>query len=166
MNKFIEPDKIEKTTESVHRKNKKIVFTNGCFDILHAGHADYLEKAKKLGDVLIVGVNSDKSIKRIKGDKRPVVTQENRIRLLSSIAFIDYITVFEEDTPLELIKKIRPHVLVKGSDWKDKGVVGGDFVKSTGGRVELIELLPGISTSSIIERILDAYNEKHDCCCR
>jgi rfaE bifunctional protein nucleotidyltransferase chain/domain len=156
--KFIDYSKIEKLASELKKNGKKMVFTNGCFDIVHAGHIDYLEKAKELGDVLIVGVNSDSSVKRIKGDKRPIVDQKYRIRLLEGIQSIDHIVVFEQDTPLELIKKVKPDILVKGADWKDKGVVGEDLVKAYGGKVKLIELLPGISTSIMIENILRSHS--------
>jgi len=155
--KLIEKNNLEKIIAELKKNNKKIVFTNGCFDIVHAGHIDYMEKAKKLGDVLFVGLNSDASVKKIKGSKRPVVEERYRSRLLEGLSSIDYIAVFNEDTPLELIKKVKPDVLVKGEDWKDKGVVGEEFVKSYGGAVKLIELMPGISTSGIIENILKAY---------
>jgi rfaE bifunctional protein nucleotidyltransferase chain/domain len=156
--KFIDDKKIEKLASELKNSGKKIVFTNGCFDIFHAGHIDYLEKAKKLGDVLVVGVNSDASVRRIKGDKRPIVDQKYRIRLLEGVQSIDYIMLFEEDTPLDLIKKVRPDILVKGADWKDKGVVGEDFVKTYGGKVKLIDLLPGISTSIMIDNILRSHS--------
>ena len=155
--KFIDEKNIDELISDLKKNKKSIVFTNGCFDILHAGHIDYLEKAKALGDVLIVGVNSDASVKRIKGEKRPVVKQKYRLRLLEGVQSIDHIMLFDDNTPLSLIKKISPNVLVKGADWKDKGVIGEEFVNTYGGRVELIELLPGISTSSIIENILKAY---------
>ncbi|MEI6092086.1 MAG: D-glycero-beta-D-manno-heptose 1-phosphate adenylyltransferase [bacterium] len=155
--KKVDDSSLNKLVKNLKEQNKTIVFTNGCFDILHAGHIDYMEKAKTLGDVLIVGVNSDESVKRIKGSKRPIVKQEYRLRLLEGISSIDYLVVFEEDTPLALIEKLRPDILVKGADWKDKGVVGEDFVKTYGGKVKLIDLLPGISTSIVIENILKAY---------
>lgn len=140
------------------KNTEKIVFTNGCFDIIHAGHIDFFEKAKKLGTVLIVGVNSDASVSSIKGVKRPIVKLEHRLKVLSSIRYIDELVVFEEDTPLNLIKKLRPDVLVKGRDWETKGgIVGADFVKSYGGTVKYIDLVPDLSTSIIIQRILDGY---------
>ncbi len=142
------------------RKDKKIVFTNGCFDLLHAGHAHYLAKAKSFGDVLVVGLNSDNSIRRIKGPKRPIVPQHMRAYLLDSLKPVDYVVVFEEDTPLELIKSIRPHVLVKGADWDIKDIVGADVVLSYGGRVERVEFEFDISTSKIIQRILELYKEE------
>lgn len=141
------------------RKDKKIVFTNGCFDILHAGHAYYLQKAKELGDILVVGINSDSSIRRIKGPKRPIVEEHMRAYLLDSLKPVDFVVIFDEDTPEKLIKAIRPHVLVKGADWEIKDIVGAPFVLSYGGRVERVEFKFDISTSKIIERILENYKE-------
>jgi rfaE bifunctional protein nucleotidyltransferase chain/domain len=139
------------------RGKKKIVFTNGCFDILHAGHADYLNKAKSLGDILVVGINSDASVRRIKGEKRPILPQQMRAYLLDNLKPVDYVVVFEEDTPLELIKAIKPDVLVKGADWDLERIVGADFVLSDGGRVERIAFSFDISTSKVVERILELY---------
>lgn len=139
------------------RGKKKIVFTNGCFDILHAGHADYLSKAKSLGDILVVGINSDASVRRIKGEKRPILPQQMRAYLLDNLKPVDYVVIFEEDTPLELIKAIKPDVLVKGADWDLDRIVGADFVLSYGGRVERIPFSFDISTSKVVERILDLY---------
>jgi D-beta-D-heptose 1-phosphate adenylyltransferase (EC 2.7.7.-) len=139
------------------RGKKKIVFTNGCFDILHAGHADYLNKAKSLGDILVVGINSDASVRRIKGEKRPILPQQMRAYLLDNLKPVDYVVIFEEDTPLELIKAIKPDVLVKGADWDLERIVGADFVLSYGGRVERIPLSFDISTSKVVERILGLY---------
>ncbi|RLJ71051.1 FMN adenylyltransferase [Hydrogenivirga caldilitoris] len=139
------------------RGSKRIVFTNGCFDIIHAGHVDYLEKAKSLGDILIVGMNSDSSIRRIKGDKRPVIPQEYRAKVLSALKPVDYVVVFEEDTPLELIKVVKPDVLVKGGDWNVENIVGREFVESYGGEVKTIPFEYDISTSRIIERIIELY---------
>jgi rfaE bifunctional protein nucleotidyltransferase chain/domain len=139
------------------RGKKKIVFTNGCFDILHAGHADYLNRAKSLGDILVVGINSDASVRRIKGEKRPILPQQMRAYLLDNLKPVDYVVIFEEDTPLELIKAIKPDVLVKGADWDLERIVGADFVLSYGGRVERIPFSFDISTSKVIERILGLY---------
>jgi rfaE bifunctional protein nucleotidyltransferase chain/domain len=139
------------------RGKKKIVFTNGCFDILHAGHADYLNKAKSLGDILVVGINSDASVRRIKGEKRPILPQQMRAYLLDNLKPVDYVVIFEEDTPLELIKAIKPDVLVKGADWDLERIVGADFVLSYGGKVERIPFSFDVSTSKVIERILDLY---------
>ncbi len=139
------------------RGKKKIVFTNGCFDLLHAGHADYLNKAKSLGDILVVGINSDASVRRIKGEKRPILPQQMRAYLLDNLKPVDYVVIFEEDTPLELIKAIKPDVLVKGADWDLESIVGADFVLSYGGRVERIAFSFDISTSKVVERILGLY---------
>jgi rfaE bifunctional protein nucleotidyltransferase chain/domain len=139
------------------RGKKKIVFTNGCFDLLHAGHADYLNKAKSLGDILVVGINSDASVRRIKGEKRPILPQQMRAYLLDNLKPVDYVVIFEEDTPLELIKAIKPDVLVKGADWDLERIVGADFVLSYGGRVERIAFSFDISTSKVVERILGLY---------
>jgi len=135
---------------------KSKVFTNGCFDIVHAGHIDFFKIAKTYGTNLIVAVNSDESIKRIKGESRPIVCLKHRLMLLDSIKYIDYLVSFEEDTPIEIIKIIKPDVLLKGADWKDKGgIVGMDFVSSYGGEVKYLDLIEGLSTSSIIKRIKD-----------
>ncbi len=139
------------------RAGKKVVFTNGCFDIIHAGHVDYLEKAKKLGDILVVGLNSDSSVKRIKGEKRPIIPQEMRAKVLRSLKPVDYVVVFEEDTPLRLIRAIKPDVLVKGGDWELERIVGREFVESYGGEVKTIPFEFDISTSKIVERIIRLY---------
>ncbi len=143
--------------ESLRKEGKRIVFTNGCFDILHAGHADYLQRAKELGDVLVVGINTDDSVRRLKGANRPIVPLELRIKLLSSLKPVDFVLPFSEDTPIELIKRVKPHVLVKGGDWELEKVVGKDFVESYGGKVLTIPFRYDISTSQIIERILSRY---------
>ena len=134
-------------------KDKKIVFTNGCFDILHVGHKRYLQQAATLGDILIVGVNSDASVKRLKGPQRPVNNEQDRAEMLSALGFIDYVTIFDEDTPYELIKKIQPDVLVKGGDYKPDEVVGKDIVEARGGKLELISFVEGKSTTNIINKI-------------
>ena len=132
---------------------KKIVFTNGCFDILHVGHKRYLQQAATLGDILVVGVNSDASVKRLKGPTRPVNNEQDRAEMLSAMGFIDYVVIFDEDTPYELIKKIQPDVLVKGGDYKPEEVVGRDIVLARGGRLELISFVEGKSTTNIINKI-------------
>lgn len=139
--------------------NKKIVFTNGCFDILHVGHVRYLKQASELGDILVVGVNSDNSVKRLKGDKRPIVCEEERVEMLSDLNFIDHIIIFDEDTPYELIRLIQPDILVKGGDYKLENIVGRDIVESNGGRVELIPLVEGASTTNIVDKILSSYDK-------
>lgn len=141
--------------ETFRRDNisKKIVFTNGCFDIIHVGHKRYLQQAASLGDILIVGVNSDASVRRLKGPSRPVNNEQDRAEILSALGFIDYVTIFDEDTPYELIKKIQPDVLVKGGDYKPDEVVGKDIVEARGGRLELISFVEGKSTTNIINKI-------------
>ncbi len=135
------------------RQSKKIVFTNGCFDILHVGHARYLEQAKALGDILVVGLNSDESVKRLKGPTRPIQTEEDRKELLLALKAVDMVVIFSEDTPLELIKKIKPHFLVKGGDWSEDQIVGSEFVKSIGGKVMSLPFSQGKSTTNIVDKI-------------
>ncbi len=134
-------------------KKKKIVFTNGCFDILHRGHVEYLAKAAELGDKLIIGLNTDSSVRQLKGENRPVNNEEARAILLSSLIFTDKIILFEEDTPLQLINFIQPDVLVKGSDYQPEEIAGYDIVKTKGGEVITIELTKGFSTTSILKKI-------------
>lgn len=136
---------------------QQIVFTNGCFDIVHLGHIDYLEKARSLGDRLILGLNTDASVSCIKGPLRPVVNQYARARLMAALEFVDMVTLFGEPTPLELIEAVRPDVLVKGNDYSVATIVGADFVLNRGGRVETIALVPGYSTTMLIERIKQSY---------
>ena len=131
---------------------EKIVFTNGCFDILHPGHIHILDQAKSYGDMLIVGLNSDNSIKRLKGPSRPKVSQNDRLKILSSIKFVDYVVLFEEETPLKLIKKIKPNFLVKGGDYILEDIVGREFVENNGGQVKIVKLLEGHSSSSLIDK--------------
>jgi D-beta-D-heptose 7-phosphate kinase/D-beta-D-heptose 1-phosphate adenosyltransferase len=134
-------------------KDKKIVFTNGCFDILHVGHIRYLQKARLLGDILVIGLNSDISVKRLKGELRPINTEKDRAELLCALEYVDYVVIFNEDTPRKLIKKIQPDILVKGGDYKPDDVVGKDIVEARGGRLELLQFIEGKSTTNIIERI-------------
>lgn len=136
----------------LRRRGKKIVFTNGCFDILHAGHAQYLRRAASLGDLLFVGLNSDASVRRLKGEGRPVQKAADRAYLLASLSCVSYVAVFPEDTPLRLIRDVMPHILVKGGDWKGKEIVGADIVRENGGTVRTIRFLPGRSTTSILAR--------------
>ena len=131
----------------------RIVFTNGCFDLLHAGHTKLLEQARALGDRLVVGLNSDRSIRRLKGPSRPVVTQRDRARLVAALESVDYVTIFDEQTPERLVAQLRPQVLVKGADWGAAHIVGRELVEEQGGRVVRIPLLKGHSTSGLIERI-------------
>lgn len=134
-------------------KNKKIVFTNGCFDLLHLGHIDYLSKAKDSGDVLLIGVNTDDSVRRLKGESRPLTDQKSRAIILASLGFVDGVTLFDEDTPYDLINIVQPDVLVKGSDYKAEDVVGYDIVKAKGGEVITIEFLEGYSTTATANKI-------------
>ena len=143
--------------EIARSHGKKIVFTNGCFDLLHAGHVQYLEQAKGLGDLLVVGINSDASVRRIKGPGRPISSLEERSMVLAGLACVDMVVPFEEPDPLRLIQAIRPHVLVKGADWPQDAVVGADLVRARGGEVVSIPLRPMISTSQIIGRILERF---------
>ncbi len=140
-------------TQELQRAGKKIVFTNGCFDILHAGHVQYLQKAKSLGDVLIIGLNSDASIQKLKGESRPIHTFEDRANILAALECTDFVIEFTEDTPLNLIKKLKPNILVKGADYTVETVVGAKEVLGWGGQVELLEFLPGRSTSGILKKI-------------
>lgn len=135
--------------------NQKIVFTNGCFDILHLGHVDYLEKGREKGDKLIVGLNSDASVNRLKGSKRPIVPEVSRLMVLASLMFVDAVVVFDEDTPLDLISELKPDILIKGNDYTLKNIVGAEFVISQGGNVSTIDLVPGFSTSGIIDKIIN-----------
>jgi D-beta-D-heptose 7-phosphate kinase/D-beta-D-heptose 1-phosphate adenosyltransferase len=139
-------------------RGKRIVFTNGCFDLLHVGHVKYLQKARNLGDILVLGLNSDASVRRLKGAKRPLLDQDERAQLLAALDCIDYVIVFDEDTPLQLITALKPHILAKGGDYSLDGVVGREVVESYGGRVELITFVDGKSTTSIIEKVLERYS--------
>jgi len=136
------------------RSTRRIVFTNGCFDILHAGHADLLARARQLGDFLIVGVNSSDSVRRLKGPTRPLNPTEQRMYVLASLACVDAVIPFDEDTPYELIQAVQPHVLVKGGDWAIENIVGRDIVEASGGSVHSLKLLPGYSTTGLIQKIL------------
>lgn len=136
-----------------HNKDKKIVFTNGCFDILHRGHVTYLAEARKLGDLLVIGLNSDASVKRLKGEDRPINNEEDRQYVLSQLKSVDFVEVFTEDTPLNLILKIQPQILVKGGDWKIDQIVGGKEVLANGGDVFSLNFVDGYSTTSTIHKI-------------
>ncbi|MEM7107197.1 MAG: D-glycero-beta-D-manno-heptose 1-phosphate adenylyltransferase [Bacteroidota bacterium] len=131
----------------------KVVFSNGCFDILHLGHIDYLEKARALGDKLVIGLNTDDSVKVLKGESRPVNNQLSRSRMLASLQFVDRVVLFNEETPYELIKLLKPDILVKGNDYLAENIVGAEIVKQKGGEVKTVDLVPGFSTSSLIEKI-------------
>lgn len=147
------------TLKGLRNSGKQIVFTNGCFDILHAGHVRYLTGARSKGDVLVLGLNSDSSVKSIKPDNRPIVSQDQRAEVLAGLACVDYITIFDEPDPLALIRAIKPDILVKGADWEESEIIGSDVVKKYGGKVIRIEFVPDISTSKIIQRILKLYGK-------
>lgn len=131
----------------------KIVFTNGCFDILHLGHLDYLEKSRNLGDKLVVGLNTDHSVRLLKGKGRPIQDEMTRSRMLAALFFVDAVVSFDEETPLELIKRVQPDILVKGKDYRIENIVGADFVMGNGGEVKTIDLIEGYSTTDLIEKI-------------
>lgn len=150
---IIEVKDIKKTTEEFKNNGKKIVFTNGCFDILHRGHAEYLEQAKSLGDLLVVGVNSDTSVKRLKGNDRPINNENDRAFMLDKLKPVDVVTIFTEDTPIDLISEVIPDVLVKGGDWKEDDIVGSDVVKGHGGKVISLKFVDSYSTTAIIDRM-------------
>lgn len=145
---------LKRRREFSSRKPPRVVFTNGCFDILHVGHARYLRDAKALGDILVVGVNTDASVKRLgKGDDRPIQNEKDRVELISALGAVDFAVLFNEDTPLELIESVGPDVLVKGGDWKPEQIVGSKFVLARGGEVKSLPFHPGHSTTSLLERI-------------
>ena len=151
--KIFTRDRLVGVVEEWKNTGETVVFTNGCFDIIHLGHVDYLEKARHLGSKLIIGVNTDDSIRRLKGNSRPVQDEISRSRILASFEFVDAVCLFNEDTPYELISALKPHILVKGNDYSTENIVGADIVKSNGGRVITVELVPGYSTSGIIKKI-------------
>ncbi len=158
-NSIIDKAELLKIRKQLKKEGKKVVFTNGVFDILHAGHVDYLAKTKACGDVLILALNSDASVRRIKGEKRPIVPQNERAFILSNFRSVDYVTVFEDDTPQDLIAYLLPDVLVKGGDYSLDQIIGRDTVEANGGEVKTIQLITQQSTTNIIKKVLDAYNE-------
>ena len=150
---------IKEIREQLKKQNKKVVFTNGCFDLIHSGHVDYLVKAKEMGDVLILALNTDESIKRIKGDKRPILKQDERAFIVSNLKPVDYVTFFNEDTPAEIISELIPDVLVKGADWSIDKIIGRDIVEANGGEVKTIKFVNDQSTSNIIKIIKERYKD-------
>lgn len=153
MSKLKRLDELIKVVEGLKKKGRKIVFTNGCFDLLHLGHIRYLREAKRLGDILIIGLNSDNSVRSLKGRERPLVKEKDRTEILSALEVVDYIVIFDELTPKNLIDSITPHILVKGGDWKREDVVGRDTVEAHGGEVVIIPEVKGYSTTTLIEKI-------------
>ncbi|MFQ6068993.1 MAG: D-glycero-beta-D-manno-heptose 1-phosphate adenylyltransferase [Candidatus Aminicenantales bacterium] len=154
--KIFTVDELAEVRAELKKKGRKVVFTNGCFDLLHAGHIHLFREAKKLGHVLIVAVNDDLSVKKIKGPKRPIFPLEERLEVLEAVGYIDYLTSFSEETPRRVIKKLVPDFLVKGGDWKPEEVVGREEVEKAGGKVVIIPYLEGHSSTEIIERIISS----------
>ena len=157
ISKIVEVKELINKIDPLRRSGKQVVFTNGCFDIMHAGHVRYLAAAKAEGEILIVGINSDKSVKSIKGKNRPIMPQDQRAEVLAGLWCVDYIVFFDEPDPLRLIQAIKPDVLVKGEDWDEDKIIGADSVKADGGRVVRIAVVPDISTSMIIEKIVKMH---------
>ncbi len=158
--KIKEKKELLRIVKNLKAKGKRIVFTNGCFDLLHLGHVRYLEKAKALGDVLVVGVNSDSSVRKLKGPKRPILTEEERTEILSGLGCVDYITIFNEADPLKLIISLKPNLLVKGGDWTREQIVGREVVERSGGELVIIPFIKGASTSNVIDIILKRYEKR------
>jgi rfaE bifunctional protein nucleotidyltransferase chain/domain len=158
MNKILDRNTLKNELDPLRKNGKKIAFTNGCFDILHIGHIRYLREAKKTADILVLAINSDASVKKIKGEKRPLVPQEDRAEIMAALEFIDFVTIFDETTPLELINLLKPDVLIKGGDWAQDKVVGRDEIKKWGGKLTLIPEINGKSTTSIVDKIRQIYS--------
>jgi D-beta-D-heptose 7-phosphate kinase/D-beta-D-heptose 1-phosphate adenosyltransferase len=150
---------IKEIRAQLKQEGKKVVFTNGCFDLIHSGHVDYLVKAREMGDVLILGLNTDSSVKRIKGVKRPILNQDERAFIVSNLKPVDYVNFFEEDTPAEIIKDLIPDILVKGSDWAIDKIVGREVVEANGGEVKTIQFVNNQSTSNIIKIIKERFKD-------
>lgn len=145
---------LKKAIASWRRKGKRIAFTNGCFDIVHYGHVQYLQKAKRPDRILVVGLNSDSSTRKIKGPQRPIIGEKGRAALLAALECVDYVVLFNEETPIRLIRAVQPDILIKGADWKGKEVAGSDVVRSRGGKVEYVRYAPGFSSTNIIKAVL------------
>lgn len=148
-----------KIIKNLKSKGKRVVFTNGCFDLLHLGHVRYLEEAKSLGDILVVAVNSDSSVRKLKGPKRPIFPEADRTEILSCLACVDYITIFNEPDPLKLITSLKPNLLVKGGDWAREQIVGREVVENSGGDLLIIPFVKGSSTTNVIDTILKRFEE-------
>lgn len=151
--KIVSGAALERRLRAARRAGKRVVFTNGCFDLIHAGHVRYLRAAKRLGDVLVVGLNSDRSVRRLKGPQRPLVPQRARCEVMAALEMVDLVTVFSQDTPYALIARVQPDVLVKGGDWRLDQIVGADLVRARGGRVRSLPFAPGYSTTALVARI-------------
>ena len=157
MNKILERETLQKKLDALRKKGKKIAFTNGCFDILHVGHVRYLREAKKTADVLVLALNSDSSVRSIKGEKSPLMTEKESAEILAALEFVDFVTIFPELTPLKLINYLKPDVLIKGGDWPEEKVVGREEVKKWGGKVAIIPEVEGKSTTNVVEKIRKLY---------
>ena len=153
-NKILKQETLKKKLSCFRNLGRKIAFTNGCFDIIHFGHVSYLQAAKKKNRILVVGLNSDLSVRKIKGSTRPIVCQEQRAALLAALECVDFVTLFDEETPFKLISKLKPDILIKGADYKGRDVVGSDVVKANKGKVEYIEYIKNCSSTNIIEKII------------
>lgn len=159
MNKILSREALKIEVERRREEGQKIAFTNGCFDILHVGHVRYLAEARAMGDCLILALNSDASVRAIKGEKRPLIPEGERAEVAASLEAVDYVVLFDETTPMSLIEYLRPDCLIKGGDWREEDVVGGDAVRSWGGEVALIPVVEGASTTNIVEKILSVYGK-------
>ena len=154
-NKILSVQTLKRKISLLRREKRVIALTNGCFDILHYGHVSYLEQAKNKDRVLIIGLNSDKSVRALKGPGRPVNKEMNRAAVLAALFCVDFVTIFDEETPYKLIKAVEPDILIKGADWKEDQIAGADIVKARGGKVELIKYVPDLSTTGMIKKIKD-----------
>lgn len=159
MDHFLEPTKLAPVLQNLQKQGKKAVFTNGVFDLLHLGHVTYLQEARNQGDLLVVGLNSDASVRRIKGPLKPLLPLEERAEMLLSLSCVDYTTFFEEENPYNIIKILRPDVLVKGGDWAVDKIIGGDLVQSWGGKVMNIPVVEGRSTTNLIQMVRERYGK-------
>ena len=160
MDRFVEPQKLVPLLETRRKNGQKVVFTNGVFDLLHAGHVAYLQAARKMGDLLVVGLNDDASVARIKGPKKPLIPLAERAEMLLALSCVDYVSSFPQDDPYEIVKTLRPDVLVKGADWAPDRIIGKDLVESWGGKVVNADLVPGRSTTNLIEKVVERYGNK------
>lgn len=151
--KIVRLPTLREKVRALRKRKRTIAFTNGCFDILHLGHVIYLQEAKRAADILIVGLNSDHSVRKIKGPGRPIIEQRSRAAVLAALACVDQVVLFDEETPLKLIEAVKPDILIKGADWKGKGAVGSECVRAYGGKVKFIKYIKGLSSTGIINRI-------------
>ncbi|MCI0531346.1 MAG: D-glycero-beta-D-manno-heptose 1-phosphate adenylyltransferase [candidate division Zixibacteria bacterium] len=160
MGKIVGRTGLKQILNKLRAARKRIVFTNGCFDLIHVGHVRYLKKARQMGDLLILGLNSDQSVRKLKGPSRPIISQNDRAEILSALEPVDYIVIFNELTPLNLIRRIRPDILVKGSDYKTSQIVGRDYVLSHGGRVKTVPIVRNKSTKNLVKTVITRYGRR------